>query len=396
MKKKSPVRFVGPLIVVTIFVVAAVLLYSELKRNDLTPRKILDSVLQIPNWQIAVALGLTVVNYGILVGYDYLAFLFADVPISLARVTFAALAGYAFSYNFGATLAGVPMRYRLYSAWGLPLTKIVQLLVILALTFWFGVFFISGLLFVFDPLRIPDEQLQAISQALLQKIPPDAVEWFKYLFSDSRPFGVLLLVLTGLYVITNFVADALVPASKRQGRSGSLKILRWTLPVPPFRLTFYQIGIASADMLVAGSVLHALFPPIHGGYLTILEVYLVVYVLIVLSHVPGGWGVLELGMMTLLGTLRLVPDPATNMPKVVAGIIVFRVIYFLLPLLLAAAMVGWHEYALRKKWIRPLVTTSSEPDSGIDSPGAIGRLPVSAAATNGKSETGRPQPEKKV
>ena len=52
---------------------------------------------------------------------------------------------------------------------------------------------------------------------------------------------------------------------------GSLKIFRWTLPVPPFRLTLYQIAIASADMLVAGSVLYALFPPIHGGYLTVLE-----------------------------------------------------------------------------------------------------------------------------
>ena len=55
-------------------------------------------------------------------------------------------------------------------------------------------------------------------------------------------------------------------------------------------------------MLVAGSVLYVLFPPIHGGYLTVLEVYLVAFVLIVLSHVPGGWGVMEAGMMTLLGT----------------------------------------------------------------------------------------------
>ena len=95
-------------------------------------------------------MGVTVINYGvILVFYDYLAFRFAEVPISLARVAFAALTSYPFSYNFGATLAGIPLRYRLYSSWGISLTKIVQLLVILALTFWFGVFFISGVLFVF-------------------------------------------------------------------------------------------------------------------------------------------------------------------------------------------------------------------------------------------------------
>jgi uncharacterized membrane protein YbhN (UPF0104 family) len=163
------------------------------------------------------------------------------------------------------------------------------------------------------------------------------------LFADSRPFGILLLAMSGLYVGTSLM------------HRGSLKLFRWTLPVPPFRLTIYQIAIASADMLVAGSVLYTLFPPVRGGYLTVLEVYLVAYVLIVLSHVPGGWGVLEAVMMTLLGALELVPNHAVNMPKVFAAIIVFRVIYYLIPLAFGATLFGWHEYALRRKWIPPLV-----------------------------------------
>ena len=186
----------------------------------------------------------------------------------------------------------------------------------------------------------------------------------------------VLLALTALYVGASLL------------HRGSLKIFRWTLPVPPFRLTIYQIAIASADMLVAGSVLYVLFPPIRGGYLTVLEVYLVAYVLIVLSHVPGGWGVLEAGMMTLLGTLKLVPDPDVNMPKVFAGIIVFRVIYFLLPLLFAAVMVGWHEYALRKKWIPPI---AADPDDEVDEAarsaaanGHAGSSPADTHATNGR------------
>jgi phosphatidylglycerol lysyltransferase len=385
--KKSPVHLLGTLLVVAIFVLAFYLLVREFGRNELTYAKIRDSIFQIHGWLFVMALGLTVVNYGILVCYDYLAFHFADVPISLARITFAALAGYSFSYNFGATLAGAPLRYRLYSAWGIPLPKIVQLLLILALTFWFGVFFISGVLFVFAPLRIPDDQMQAISQALLQKIPADVVNWFTYLFSDSRPFGILLLLFTALYVVTNLVADRIAVGPNGQQRSGSLKIFRWTLPVPPFRLTFYQIGIASADMLVAGSVLWVLFPPIRGGYLTVLEVYLVVYVLIVLSHVPGGWGVLESGMMILLGSLKLVPNPEVNMPKVFAGIIVFRVIYFLLPLAFAASLVGWHEYALRKKWIAPLAAISEGTAGGTDSPTANS----GHAESNGKHGTAEPK-----
>ena len=355
MKRKSPVHLLGLLLVVAIFAAAAWMLYSEFRKHDLTFAKIRDSILQIPTSHIVLALGVTFISYAVvLVCYDYLAFRFAEVPISLRRVAFAALTGYPFSYNFNATLAGIPLRYRLYSAWGIPLTKIVQLLVILALTFWFGVFFIAGVLFVFAPLRIPPRELQSISTALVADwhLHKDVVDWFTYLFKDSQPFGILLLTVTGLYVGASLF------------HRGSLKIFRWTLPVPPFRLTLYQIAIASIDMLVAASVIYLLFPPIWGGYLTVLEVYLVAYVLVVLSHVPGGWGVLEAVMMALLGTLRLVPHHEDNMPKVLAGIIVFRVVYYLLPLLFAAVMVGWHEYALRKKWILPAMASPDGRSEG--------------------------------
>lgn len=378
MKKRSPLQLLGSLLVLAVFAAAAWLLRNQLLKHDLTLAKIRDSLLQIRVSHIVIALGLTVINYGILVCYDYLAFRYAKVPISLKRVAFAALTSYPVSYNFGATLAGMPLRYRLYSAWGIPLTKIVQLLVILALTFWFGVFFISGVLFVFAPLKIPPRELQSISTALLTDwhIHQGVVDWFTFLFSDSRLFGILLLVLTGLYVGASLM------------HRGSLKLFRWTLPVPPFRLIVFQIAIASADMLVAASVLVTLFPPIRGGYLTVLEVYLVVYVLIVLSHVPGGWGVLEAGMMSLLGVLRLVYDHTANMPKVFAGIIVFRVIYFLVPLLFAAIMLGWHEYALRKKWIPPLVAAPDDQADGAARAEAMNGL----AGKNGAAEVKRRVP----
>ena len=57
---------------------------QQLRKNDLTFAKIYDSLLQIPASHIVVALGVTIINYGILVFYDYLAFRFAKVPISLA------------------------------------------------------------------------------------------------------------------------------------------------------------------------------------------------------------------------------------------------------------------------------------------------------------------------
>jgi uncharacterized membrane protein YbhN (UPF0104 family) len=355
MKKTGPLHYLGIVLVLAVFCLAAYLLAHHIRDynqkfpdHPLTLASVWHDLLEIRWYWMLAAVGLTVLNYGILACYDWLAFRFAEVPISFRRVTFAAVTSYAFSYNLGATLAGIPLRLRLYTAWNIPLTKIVQLLVILAFTFWFGVFALAGVLFVVDPLRIPD--LQAFCQNLEMQwhIPHDAVRWFAYFFADSRAFGYCLLGLAGGYVgISLLHSHALKFFSKY------IPNYIWKLPVPPPKLTLYQIGIASADMLVAGAVFYMLCPNVRGGYMTVLEVYMVAFVLNVLSHVPGGWGVIEATIMTLLAKLDYVPE--AGIPRVLAAIVVFRVIYFLLPLLFSVVLIGWHEYALRKNWIKPLV-----------------------------------------
>jgi uncharacterized membrane protein YbhN (UPF0104 family) len=375
MKQRS-LRWLGSLLVFAIFCGAAWLLYRQLQKYN--PQAILDSLRQVPLSLILLAIVITHLNYGVLVVYDYLAFRFAGVPISWVRVTFASFISYAFSYNFGATLAGIPLRYRIYSSWGIPIAKIVQLLVILALTFWFGVFALAGTLFVIPVLRIPPDAMQHICDAMADKnIHAGAIAWFRYLFADSRPFGVALLTMAAAYVGTSAC------------HSGEIKIFRWKLPVPPLRLTLYQIGIASADMLVAGCVLYVIFPPVQGGYLTVLAVYLVAYVIVVLSHVPGGWGVLEAMILLLLTNLQLVG--IDEEPKVVAALLIFRVIYFLVPLLLGATLCGLHEYALRKKWIPPLVV----PADGSADDAAQPEAANAPAGQNGKAALERRLPAEK-
>ena len=67
---------------------------------------------------------LTVLNYAILVGYDWFAVRWVgEKDLPLRKIALASFTGYAFSYNFGATLFGTSIRYRLYSAWGMPLLK---------------------------------------------------------------------------------------------------------------------------------------------------------------------------------------------------------------------------------------------------------------------------------
>ncbi len=104
------------------------------------------------------------------------------------------------------------------------------------------------------------------------------------------------------------------------------------------RLTLYQIVIACGDLLVAAAILYTLLPPMEGGYMRVLGVFMLAFVTAVLSHVPGGYGVFDVLIVEFL--------PKEHGLAVAAALLVFRVIYYWLPLLIAAAMLGWNEWRL--------------------------------------------------
>ena len=237
---KRILHIFGRLLILLVFLGAAWLLYDRLKQYSL--RQILDALADIPAWHIVVASLLTVLNYAILVGYDWFAVRWVgEKDLPLRKIALASFTGYAFSYNFGATLFGTSIRYRLYSAWGMSLRRILDLLVILGLTFWFGVFTLAGIVFMAKPFHIPKE-LQHELQHLNINIPFDQTLWL----------GALLLLLAVLYVA--FAALRRKP----------LELFGWRIPLPPLKLTLYQIVIACGDLLVAALVLYTLLPPIDG------------------------------------------------------------------------------------------------------------------------------------
>jgi uncharacterized membrane protein YbhN (UPF0104 family) len=115
----------------------------------------------------------------------------------------------------------------------------------------------------------------------------------------------------------------------------------------------YQIVIACGDLLVAAAVMHWLLPPLAGGYVRVLGAFMLAFVAAVLSHVPGGYGVFE--------SVFLFFFPEEAGPAVLAAIIVFRIIYYWIPLLIAAVMLGYHELTLRSD------ATPQPPDAMTES-----------------------------
>ena len=135
---KKYLRYLGPILITAIFLLAVYLLYNKLKAYSIA--QIRESILQISYGRIGLSLVLMVINYMILVGYDWLALKAIHKQLPLPRVALVSFVGQAVSYNFGALLGGTSVRYRFYSAWGFSLTDIVRLVLMLAVTFWVGAF----------------------------------------------------------------------------------------------------------------------------------------------------------------------------------------------------------------------------------------------------------------
>lgn len=311
---KRLLHLLGPLLVLLIFSGATWLLYHELRQYSYSD--IRQSLGKITAARIWLAAGLTVLNYLILIGYDLLAVRSIGHPLSLGKVAVASFVGYVSSYNFGALLGGTSVRYRLYSGWGLSAVEIVKLLTVLAVTFWIGFFALAGLVFLADPIATPAK--------------------FHLPFASVRPLGVVLLLPVAAYLA--LCAWRRVPVRFRG----------WEFSLPSVRLSLCQIAVASADMLVAAGVLYVLLPSSLGiSYPHFLGVYLLGVVAVICTHVPGGLGVFELIVLLMLN-----PDEPH---RVLGALLAFRAVYYLLPLLAAAALLGANEIVLHQERLRRLL-----------------------------------------
>ncbi|MBX3414828.1 MAG: bifunctional lysylphosphatidylglycerol flippase/synthetase MprF [Pirellulales bacterium] len=301
------------------FSVAAWLLYGELKHYHYSDiRQSLDA---IPTRRIAEAVFLVVLNYVVLVGYDLLALVYIGRKLPLARVAMVSFVGFVSSYNFGAALGGTSVRFRLYSLWGLSAVEIMKLLVGLALAYWPGLFAAAGIVFVWQPFDIPDR--------------------FQFGFDNVRPVGWILLGSLAMYLLLTVL----------RSRPFIVRGLELALPSPG--LAIAQTSVAALDLFIAAGILYTLFPDdVPVNYLQFVGIFLLAAVVVIFSHVPGGLGVFELVILTLT---------APQHPgEVLGALLIYRVIYFLLPLALAALLMGANELRARSGDLARLATTVRE------------------------------------
>jgi uncharacterized membrane protein YbhN (UPF0104 family) len=115
-----------------------------------------------------------------------------------------------------------------------------------------------------------------------------------------------------------------------------LRIQGLKLELPGLGLTLSQIVLGLADLCSAAAVLYFLLPADHGtDFLSFAATYVLACLLGIASNVPGGIGAFE---ATMLNSVRA-PSPEA----LLASLLLFRVVYYLVPFVLALALLGAHE-----------------------------------------------------
>lgn len=274
-------------------------------------RDILNSLAAIPKSRLSWAIWLTALGYVVMIGYDILGFNYINSSLSWNKIAFTNFISSAFSNTIGfALLTGSAIRYRFYASWGVPAVAIAQVIAFANFTFWLGMFAVAGFLFIINPLKIPTQL----------HLP----------FATVRPIGVIFLLLVAVYLLESiFIKHPLI-------------IRGHEFRFPSFKISLAQIAISSFDWILAAAVLYALLPSnISLSYLDFLGIYLLAMFAGVVSNVPGGLGVFETIILLILSS-------KVSAAAVLGSMLAYRGVYYFLPLLVAASLLGLYEMRFRK------------------------------------------------
>ena len=296
-------HWVAGAVTLVVFGLAIWVLARELASISL--RDLLDRVNALSTSALAWSFGLTVASYLVLTMYDVLALRHIGKRVAYPHVAFASFVGYSFSQNVGlGFVTGGSVRYRIYSGAGLLVSEITEVVAYCTFVFTFGIIVAIGITLVLDPK----------DARLLLGLPP----------------GVLVGI--GAFILVAAVAYLTWTAR----RPGPLKLFSLVLRVPGFWTNLAGIGLALVDLALAASVLYVLLPPdVVVSFPLFLGAYCLAIAASVLSHVPGGIGVFEAVMIVSL--------PGVPVDALVSAIIIYRIVYLILPLAFAALLMAGYE-----------------------------------------------------
>lgn len=337
-KLTSFIHLVKTVIGPVIFLLSITVLYRLFKQHPIS--EIIHEIKNIDRSGLMIACVLTVLNYWLLTLYDTLAFVYIAEPLKYIRIALATFISYTFSHNIGfAVLSGGAVRYHFYSRWGITGAKVAQIITFSGLHFWMGLIVLGAIACFVSPIGVA-ETFRAST-------------WVSYLIGS----GMLGCITTYLIFIYR--------------KKEPLRYKEWTLPLPSLTLSFSALLVSSVDWVLAASILYFLLPPSNDlHYSHVLFAFFLGQLAGILSHVPGGLGVFE-------GSIVLGLKNSYPASTLLGSLIVFRVLYYLIPFLLGA--LSFAVYEIKQKGAKAIL--KSEQSSIIQSWLSASVPPVLALST---------------
>jgi uncharacterized membrane protein YbhN (UPF0104 family) len=270
---------------------------------------------EIPPAHIALAALCVVGAFCTLTFYDFFALRTIGkkhVPYRIAALS--SFTSYTIGHNIGATVfTGGAIRFRIYSDYGLSAIDVAKICFLSGLTFWLGNTFVLGIGMALHPW----------AASAMDQLPP----------AVNR-----LIAIGGLAGIAAYLVWLTVGETRRElGQNG------WKVVLPSARLTLLQILIGVVDLGFCAMAMYLLMPAQPDiDFISLAVVFILATLLGFASHAPGSLGVFDAAMLVAL--------PDFGREQLLATLVVFRILYFLIPFGISISMMG-----TRELWLNVMV-----------------------------------------
>ncbi|WP_248732631.1 lysylphosphatidylglycerol synthase domain-containing protein [Pseudomonas sp. MWU13-2517] len=248
---------------------------------------------------LVIASALTLCSFLVYASFDLIGRTYIRQPLGWKQILPVGIISYAFNLNLSAWVGGIAMRYRLYSRLGVSTHNIAKILGLSLATNWFGYMAIAGVIFSSGLVTMPPGW--KVSSSALQGIG-----------------AVLVLVSIGYLAACQY-------SKKRAWTIRGMEI-----NLPSLRMACLQLMLGALNWSLMAAVIFTLLPA-KLDYPLVLGVLLISAIAGVLTHIPAGLGVLEAVFIALL-------QHEASRGSLLAGLIAYRAIYFIVPLLIALMM----------------------------------------------------------
>jgi len=307
LRQKQILHKLGVVVSVTVIGIACYVLYHMLR--GINVEEVVQAIKQTEPRSIALAALFVAAGYFTLTFYDWFAVRAigrADVPYRVNAL--AAFTSYSIGHNVGASVfTGGAVRYRIYSAWGLNAIDVAKICFLAGLTFWLGNAAVLGLGIAYHPE----------AAASIDQLPP----WL------NRAVAILIILGLVAYVIWVWTQP------REVGRGP------WTVRLPGGPLTLLQIAIGIVDLSFCALAMYVLVPDEPNlGFVVVAVIFVSATLLGFASHSPGGLGVFDAAM--LVGLWQM------DREDLLAGMLLFRVLYYIAPFVISVILLTFREVIL--------------------------------------------------